>query len=98
MHAATHLRVEWTALLLGVALAGLAVAGWRVDGGLTVPPAEVSLVTSASDTLAIPITAGQPFATDTSPDADGPLRPTSTCAASTLSIARAVWFSSRTPP
>jgi len=57
MHAATHLRVEWTALLLGVALAGLAVAGWRVDGGLTVPPAEVSLVTSASDTLAVTPTA-----------------------------------------
>lgn len=53
MQAATHLRVEWTALLLGVALAGLAVAGWQVDGGLTAPPAQVTLVTAASETLAI---------------------------------------------
>jgi hypothetical protein len=53
MQAATHLRVEWTALLLGVALAGLAVAGWQVDGGPTAPPAHVSLVTTPSDTLAV---------------------------------------------
>ena len=34
MLAATRIRVEWTALLLGVALAGLAVVGWQVDGGV----------------------------------------------------------------
>ena len=65
MQAATHLRVEWTALLLGVALAGLAVAGWQVDGGPTAPPAHVSLVTSPSETLAV---------SPTGKELEGPLR------------------------
>ena len=53
MQAATHLRVEWAALLLGVALACLAIAGWQVDGGPTAPPAHVSLMTTPSETLAV---------------------------------------------
>ncbi len=53
MHAATHTRVDWTALVLGLALAALAVAGWRVDGGITTPPAEVSFQVTASQTLAV---------------------------------------------
>jgi hypothetical protein len=53
MIAATHIRVDWTALVLGLTLAALAVAGWRVDGGITTPPAEVSFQTAASPTLAV---------------------------------------------
>jgi hypothetical protein len=53
MDAATHIRVDWTALVLGLALAALAVAGWRVDGGITTPPAEVSFQIAASQTLAV---------------------------------------------
>ena len=44
------------------------------------------------------MTAGQPFASETRPDAERALRSTSTSAASLLSIASAVWFSSRTSP
>jgi hypothetical protein len=53
MVAATNIRVEWAALVVGIALAGLAVAGWRVDGGAAVPPAELELVMAPSDSLAV---------------------------------------------
>ncbi len=49
---------------------------------------------SAVVTLASPITAGQPFAKATRPDADGGLRPAKTSDASLASIASVVWFSS----
>jgi len=52
MHAArTH--IEWTALLLGAALAALAVAGWQVQGGIDTPPAEVTLAAAPSEELAL---------------------------------------------
>jgi hypothetical protein len=53
MQAATHIRADWTAIVLGLALAALAVAGWRVDGGTMVPPAELTLQTATSETLAV---------------------------------------------
>lgn len=52
MHAArTH--IEWTALLLGAALAALAVAGLQVQGGIDTPPAEVTLAAAPSEELAL---------------------------------------------
>jgi hypothetical protein len=53
MVAATNIRVEWTALVVGIVLAGLAVAGWRVDGGTGPAPAELSFVMAPSDSLAV---------------------------------------------
>lgn len=53
MHAASRTNIEWTALLLGAALAALAVAGWQVQGGIDTPPAEVTLVAAPSPDLAL---------------------------------------------
>ena len=53
MHAASRTHIEWTALLLGAALAALAVAGWQVQGGIDTPPAEVTLAAAPSDELAL---------------------------------------------
>jgi hypothetical protein len=53
MHAAGRTHIEWTALLLGAALAALAVAGWQVQGGIDTPPAEVTLVAAPSEELAL---------------------------------------------
>jgi hypothetical protein len=53
MHAASRTHIEWTALLLGAALAALAVAGWQVQGGIDTPPAEVTLVAAPSEDLAL---------------------------------------------
>lgn len=53
MHAATRTPIEWTALLLGAALAALAVAAWQVQGGIETPPAEVTLLTAPSNALAL---------------------------------------------
>ena len=53
MHAAGRTHIEWTALLLGAALAAVAVAGWQVQGGIDAPPAEVTLVAAPSQELAL---------------------------------------------
>jgi hypothetical protein len=53
MHAGGRTHIEWTALLLGAALAALAVGGWQVQGGIDVPPAEVTLVAAPSGELAL---------------------------------------------
>ena len=37
MLAATRVRIDWLALVLGLALAALAVVGWRVEGGIHAP-------------------------------------------------------------
>lgn len=52
MLAATRIRIDWLALLVGIALAGLAAVGWRVDGGVEVPGAELTISTAPSQDLA----------------------------------------------
>lgn len=58
MLAATRTRIDWLALVAGVVLAALALAGWRVDGGLNPPPADVALLVAPSQDIAIATTSG----------------------------------------
>jgi hypothetical protein len=53
MLAATRIRVDWIALLAGIALAAVAAVGLKVDGGVEVPPAEVTILTAPSQDLAV---------------------------------------------
>jgi hypothetical protein len=64
MVAATNrARIDLLALAAGVALAALAVVGWRVEGGTTPPPAEVALLVAPSQDLAIATVSGSDEAT-----------------------------------
>ncbi len=58
MLAATRIRIDWLALVAGVVLAAIALAGWRVDGGLNPPPADVALLVAPSQEIAIATTSG----------------------------------------
>jgi hypothetical protein len=58
MLAATRVRIDWLALVAGVVLAALALAGWRVEGGLNPPPADVALLVAQSQDLAIATVSG----------------------------------------
>ena len=51
--AATGMRLEWAALALGLALAALAVAGWRIEGGVKPPAARLAIVTAPNTDLAV---------------------------------------------
>jgi hypothetical protein len=53
MLAATRIRVDWIALLVGIALAVFAAVGWKVDGGVEIPAAEVTILTAPSQDLAV---------------------------------------------
>jgi len=53
MLAATRIRTDWLALLVGIALAACAAVGWRIDGGVEVPAAEVTILTAPSQDLAV---------------------------------------------
>ena len=56
--AATRTRIDWLALVVGVVLAAIALVGWRVDGGLNPPPADVALLVAPSLDIAIATTTG----------------------------------------
>jgi hypothetical protein len=53
MLAATRTRINWIALAVGIGLAALAAVGWRVDGGVQTPPAQVTILTTPSQDLAV---------------------------------------------
>ena len=53
MVAITPPRIDRAAIVLGLALAAVLVLGWRVEGGEQVPPAQLELVTSSSNALAL---------------------------------------------
>jgi hypothetical protein len=51
MLAATRIRIDWVALVLGAGLAALAVTGWRLEGGTQAPAATVTVVTTPTRDL-----------------------------------------------
>jgi hypothetical protein len=53
MLAATRRKTDSLAILAGLVLAALLVLGWRVEGGVQVPAAELEVVTGTSSDLAL---------------------------------------------